>query len=119
MEKRTLEIIAVCKGNTRYDSDIGLVDAVKNYMSDTCICDKEYYTDSQMENIMTEALYDFIDVCDKPSYILRKLEEVKWITENLTERICIVFKGVKIRDKNTYVNGFDERYEKIVENLRQ
>lgn len=118
MEKRILEIIAVCKSNTRYDSELGLVDAVKNYMSDTCMCEKKWYTDSQMEKILREAFYDFIDVCDRPSYFLRRLEEVKWIRLNLADRICLVFQTTQVLENHAYINGFDSNYEKIAENLR-
>lgn len=118
MEERTLEIIAVCKGNTRYDSNQGLVDAVKNYMSDNCMCEKKWYTDSLMEEILREAFYDFIDVCDRPSYFLRRLEEVKWISPNLSDRICMVFQTTQVLEDHVYVNGFNADYEKIAENLR-
>ena len=118
MKERTLEIIIVCKGNTRYDSEVSLVDSVKNYMSDICMCAKEWYTDSQMEEILREAFYDFIDVCDIPSYFLRRLEEVKWINPNLAERICMVFRTTQVLDGYMYINGFNADYEKIAENLR-
>ena len=118
MEKRTLEIIAVCKGDTRYDSEVGLVDAVKNYMSDTCMCDKALYTDSQMENILRTAFYDFIDVCDRPSFFLKQLEEFKWFVPNLTDRICALFKSVQVLEDDGYINGFNADYENIAEKLR-
>ena len=123
MEDRTLEIIAVCKGRTKYDSELGLVDAVKNYMSDTCACKKEWYTDSKMEEILKEAFYDFIDTCDRPSYFLKRLEEVKWISLKLTDRICMVFQMIQIcraiENGYQHINGFDENYEKIAKDLRQ
>lgn len=118
MQKRTLEIIAVCKGDTRYDSQTGLVDAVKNYMSDTCLCDKVLYTDNRLENILVTAFYDFVDVCDRPSFFLKQLEEFKWLDPSLTGRICAMFQSVEVWDGYKYVNGFNADYENIAENLR-
>lgn len=118
MKKRTLEIIAVCKGHTKYDSELGLVDAVKNYMSATCRCDKKWYTHERMGVILREAFYDFIDVCDKPSCFLRRLEELKWINPHIANRICMVFQNIQVLKGDMYINGFSTEYEKILENLR-
>ncbi|MBQ7673572.1 MAG: hypothetical protein IJT36_03485 [Alphaproteobacteria bacterium] len=118
MKKRTMEIIAVCKGGTRYDSGKNLTDKVKSYMSETCRCDKNYYTDSVLSKIMTEAMYDFIDTCDVPSSFLRKVNGLKWLTENLAERICMAFQTVEIRSGWTYINGFNADYEDIIKALQ-
>lgn len=118
MDNRTMEIIAVCKGGTKYDSDASLTDVVKNYMSDIFACDKDYYTDNEMTKIMTEAMYDYIDTCDVPSSFLRKLSELKWITDDLVERICIAFRAVQICSGRVYINGFSDDYVGVVEGLR-
>ena len=118
MDKRTLEIIAICKGNTRYDSELCLVDAVKNYMSDRCMYEKRWYTYGQIENVLKEVFYDFIDVCDRPSYFLRQLEELKWISPNLADRICMVLQETQVVEGHLYINGFDANYKNIVENLQ-
>lgn len=125
MERTTLEIIAVCKGNTRYDSEVGLVDAVKNYMSDTCMCEKKDYTYDAMKEILTDAFFDFIDNCDRPSFHLRRLTQV-WGATILLDEICSIFRAIQIRqqvvleDASTYVyvNGFNPDFEMIVNTLK-
>ena len=118
MDRRTLEIIIVCKGYTRYDSDFGLVDCVRNYMSDKCKCDKELYTMDKMETILKEAFYDFIDVCDRPSHLLKMLDDTKKYNVNLSCRICMVLQNIQVCTDGKYINGFPSDYDKIAEGLR-
>ena len=111
MTKRTCNIIRACKGNL-YPKITNKIDRVRAYMSEECICPLDVYTDALMEFIMVEAMYDYIDSCDKPSIFLRQMRETKEALIRdltLTERICIAFSLVQVRDDNgDYVNGFDE-----------
>lgn len=118
MTTRTQCIIAVCKGGTRYNQTEELVDSVINYMSDVCMYNKEWYTEGQIERILKEAFYDFIDTCDKPSYFLRQLDDLISIDQHLSNRICMVFSTTDVYEDCLYINGFNADYKKIVETLQ-
>ena len=116
MDQRTLNIIYVCKGHTKYwDRADDILDAVKNYMADECMYKAEWYTDKQMLDIMWAAMQDYIDHCDKPSFFLWQLKDVHLQEENLPLRIAIALSLVQVRDANGYVNGFDDRLHKLDE----
>lgn len=106
MTKRTCNIIRACKG--RLYSDInGELNRVKAYMSEACDYPIEDYTDEQMEQIVLEAMCDYVDTCDKPSYFLRLVSNAG-LGRNLTftEKACIAFALVNVKDDNGYINGF-------------
>ena len=116
MEQRTLNIINVCKGHTKYwDGANDTMDAIKNYMADECMYKAEWYTDREMFNIMWDAMRDYIDHCDKPSFFLWQLKDgLMTDSENLPLRIAIALSLVQVRDDNgNYVNGFDDRLHKL------
>lgn len=119
MEQRTLNIINVCKGHSKYwEGTEDTLQAVKNYMADECGCKVEWYTEKQITDIMYTAMKDYIDCCDKPSFFLYNLERVHVSDpSNLTERIAFAFSIVEVRDKEgNYINGFDERLNKLDKN---
>ncbi len=117
MDQRTLNIINICKGNTIYYGVydvIDMVEGIKRYMADECMYKSEWYTDKQMFDIMFEAMKDYIDHCDKPSFFLCQLNNVYLSKENWTLRIAIALSLVQVRDSNgNYVNGFDDRLHKL------
>lgn len=111
IHKRTIDIIKICK-ERNFDS---CVEYVIDYMSKSCKCPKEYYNESIIQNIMFEAMCDYIDNCDKPSSFLRVLKEtydLKFIKSNQTfsEAIGIAFQLVQIKNENEYINGFNSSY---------
>jgi hypothetical protein len=117
MEQRTLNIINICKGNTKYYGVydvIDMVEGIKRYMADECIYKSEWYTDRQMFDIMFEAMKDYIDHCDKPSFFLYQLRGVHLSKEDWVLRIAIALSLVQVKDSNgNYVNGFDDRLHKL------
>ena len=119
MNDRTLSIIAVCKGNTKYESKLSLdlIDSVKNYLSDFSGCDKKILTPKLVEEVILAAFYDFIDVCDKPSYFLRQLDNLKNVNFDLSTRICMLFRATQVVEEGHYINGFNERFDKIQNEL--
>jgi hypothetical protein len=101
-----------CKGNIHHEIE-SRIERVKEYMSDECCCDKECYTDELMESIMVNAMYDYIDTCDKPSTFLRLI--VKCIERDLSlmEKICVAFTLTQVkRSDGEYINGFKEEFFK-------
>ena len=117
MEQRTLNIINICKGNTEYNKEGGFVyDAIRDYMAEECAYKPEWYTDADISHFLWEALKDYIDHCDKPSYVLWCLQEVmdhyNW---DMYHTIAVVFSAyTQVKDSNgNYVNGFDDRLHKL------
>lgn len=118
MEQRTLNIINICKGNTKYYriyDNTDVIEAIKQYMADECAYKAEWYTDRDMLDIMYDAMRDYLDYCDKPSFFMWELKEVLMRdAENLPLRIAIALSLVQVRDDNgNYVNGFDDRLHKL------
>ena len=113
MEQRTLNIINICKGNTKYltyDGNTDMIEAIKQYMADECAYKAEWYTDKDMLDIMYDAMRDYLDHCDKPSFFMWELKQVLMRdTENLPLRIAIALSLQQVRDDNGYINGFDDR----------
>ena len=63
--------------------------------------------------IMVDAVYDYIDTCDRPSTFLQLMRECIAKDVNLAQRICITFTLVKVRnDSGEYINGFKEEFFK-------
>ena len=109
MTQRTCNIIRACKGSL-YPEIESRIERVKAYMSKECLCEKEWYTDEEMENIMVDAVYDYIDTCDRPSTFLRLMRDCIAKDVNLTQRICIAFTLVKVKNDDKYINGFKEEF---------
>ena len=106
MTQRTCNIIRACKGSL-YPEIENKIDRVRTYMSKECDCPIEAYTDEEAENIIVEAMYDYIDTCDRPSSFLRQMRDCIIKDLTLTERICTTFSLVRVRDEHgRYVNGF-------------
>lgn len=111
MTERTYNIIMACKNAESGD----ITNAVKEYMSKECDVSIDEYIQPVISNIMEEAMYDYIDTCDKPSTFFRYFSEWGNFYSNVSlgEKIAIAFKGVRVKDRNgNYVNGFGEWAEK-------
>ena len=118
MEQRTLNIINIVKGNTKYlsnDGNTDMIEAIKQYMADECAYKTEWYTDKDILDIMYDAMRDYLDHCDKPSFFMWELKEVLMRnTENLPLRIAIALSLQQVRDDNgNYINGFDDRLHRL------
>ena len=108
MTNRTFNIIMACKQWNKND----IVENVKVYMSKECDVPITEYTQCQISDIMMEAMYDYIDSCDKPSSFLREIEYNRnyyGITVSIGEIIAMSFKNTMVLDRNgNYINGFGE-----------
>ncbi len=117
MDQRTLNIINICKGNTKYYriyEDMDVIESIKQYMADECAYKVEWYTEKDMFDIMYDAMLDYLDHCDKPSYFMRQLGDVmRGRLDSITRDIAIALTLVQVRDNNNYVNGFDDRIRKL------
>lgn len=117
MEQRTLNIINIVKGNTKYlsyDGNTDMIEAIKQYMADECAYKAEWYTEKDMFNILYTAMLDYIDHCDKPSFFMRKLGDVLMRdSTDLPLRIAIALSLVQVQDVNGYINGFDDRLHEL------
>ena len=113
MEQRTLNIINILKGNTKYYrlyEDMDAIESIKQYMADECAYKVEWYTEKDMFDIIYDAMLDYLDHCDKPSYFMRQLGEVmRGRLDSITRDIAIALTLVQVRDNGNYVNGFDDR----------
>lgn len=112
MEQRTCNIIVACKNNaTKFTSkDTSTFNAIAKYMGDECAYPWELYGYRQMEDILLDALYDFIDGADKPSFELRQIFDTSaFAGRTLIDRIITMFALTKVRNKyGEYVNGFTQ-----------
>jgi hypothetical protein len=117
MDQRTLNIINIVKGNTKYlacDGNTDMIEAIKQYMADECAYKAEWYTDRDMLDILYTAMLDYLDHCDKPSFFMRQLHNVLMKNhEDLPLRIAIALSLVQVQDVSGYVNGFDDRLHKL------
>ena len=110
MTKRTCNIIKACKNWYGYNGATQL-DRVKKYISDECCFPVEDYTDNMMDNIMLEAMYDYIDTCDKPSVFLREMNNLAYREKySQAEQIAKAFELVQVCEceNDKYINGFSE-----------
>lgn len=111
MEQRTCNIIRACKGSLYPEID-NRIERVKAYLSKECGCPEEYYTEEIMESIMIDAMYDYIDTCNKPSTFLRMIRNCIKKELSLTEKICVAFTLVQVKKDDKYINGFKEEFFK-------
>lgn len=115
MEKRTANIIKVCKGHHNFGKDLTLKQAVAHYMSKVCGCPVEVYTDHVLRGIVWEAFMDFMSTCTSPRGFLYHIKEARywcdWTpregVDDITA-ILIAFQLCRVKDKNGYVNGFTD-----------
>ena len=117
MEQRTLNIINIVKGNTKYFSinrNNDIVEAIKQYMADECAYKAEWYTEKDMFDIVYTAMLDYLDHCDKPSYFMKRLGDVmRGQMDDIVRDIAITLSLVQVQNVDGYVNGFDDRLHKL------
>jgi len=104
MSDRTLGLIYAIKRNDfRWDL------AIKYYMSDIADCDFEVYSETDLYQILKEALLDYLKVCDNPSNVVRLLLEANERDGNssMAHKIAIILMMQQVKDKNgNFINGF-------------
>lgn len=111
MTKTTFDIIDACKGNI-FEEIPNRLERVIAYFSEETGSEKKFYTEEEMEKIMLNAMYDYIDTCNKPSTFLRLMANAIE-PENLSDRIAAAFSLVQVKNLNgEYVNGFKEEFVK-------
>lgn len=129
MTTRTMEIIDLIK-NPQYIGCKTPEEAVIKYMSKTCICPKEYYTEEVITEILKEAFIDFISTCSNPSYYVRSLMDylstnnIMYKARSLKDSIIVVLMLVQVRTEDeesnlVYTNGFNEAIEKLETKWRE
>lgn len=118
MEDRTCKIILCAKSRCHGGSGIA---KIINYLSYECGCDRDVYTESTLYRILFEALCDYIDCCDKPSIVLRNMNEAKKFDFSPNEQIVSAFTMAEVKSKDKYINGFNEKQisesEKYLSNI--
>ena len=117
MDQRTLDIIHICKGNTKYNIPYESVYRhIREYMADECMVRPDYYADGDIDYVLWEAMKDYLDHCDKPSFFMWCLKDAmdryNW---EIYPAIAVVFGAyTQVKDNNgNYVNGFDDRLHKL------
>lgn len=115
MEQRTLDIIRICKGTTKYSQNDTVYNGIRRYMSDEYMMAPDYYEDEDIDCVLWEAMKDYLDHCDKPSFFMWCLKDVmdryNW---ELYPAIAVVFgRHTQVRNDNGYVNGFDDRIHRL------
>lgn len=112
MDQRTLNIINICKGNTKYNKNGRVYNAISDYLAEECMMAPNYYSEDEVSLELWDAFKDYIDHCDKPSFVLWCLKEVmdrhNW---DMYHAIAVVFSAYTqvLDDNGNYVNGFDDR----------
>lgn len=122
LKNETMKIIAICKGFTKYKN--GTVNEwLKTFAEEEYLMEKEYLIDEFIEAMLVRAMYDYIDNCDTPSDFLRTfliIHQSKPLIESISDtfteqKVCKIDRKTY---KKTYINGFDERYEEIFNDLK-
>jgi hypothetical protein len=99
-----------CKGNDKFGYLADPITSIRKYMMHECCCAENIYTKQVLDNIIFEALRDYINSAKNPGYVLWSIRENgKW-HDDLYEKIIAMFSLVQVREGNDhhYVNGFTE-----------
>lgn len=110
MTQRTCNIIMCCKGNDRYGYTGDPIYSIKKYLSHECDCSENVYTSGILENILFDALIDYINGVKNPGFVLWSLREDGKFKDTLSEKIISMFSMVQVREGSDYhcINGFTE-----------
>lgn len=119
MDKRTAEIIMVCKGQHDFGEFDTFKQAVAAYMSDRCGTPVSQYTDHLLNDIIWSAAMDYMDGMKDypPSSFLWSVHRAMELHNNpfsrinridMYEAICIAFQLADVMHNGEYVNGFTE-----------
>lgn len=115
MEKRTAEIIMVCKGQHDFGKFPSLKQAVTAYMSDRCGCPAETYNDGTLRLIIYDAFMDYISSCSDIRCFLYDIKNALYWCDGRPREgvdditgVLIGFQLCDVMDSAGYVNGFTE-----------
>lgn len=129
MNKTTAEIIMVAKGNHPFKrKNYYKYEDLKMYYADRCICTEDDYTPYILINIIKEAVLDYSRTCTNPTELLyhyfdsreylqnylsfNKSEMAQKIADNPTlkevEAWLNAFARLKVKDGDSYINGFSD-----------
>ena len=117
MKQRTLDIIYICKGYTKYrDGAKDHLDAVKNYIADVYLLDPKHITDHNIYEIMYDAMKDYFDSCDKPSEFIEQVVGMMYNHKSTLQlAIANALRHCTVKKNGKYINGFDDRIYKLKE----
>ena len=106
MTKRTYNIIMACKQGKH----LNCLENVKEFLEKEFGMRLNRFGDIEAADIMKEAMYDYIDTCEKPSTFFREMETIFGSNKfSIGEWIGRTFKIVRVKDRfGIYVNGFGE-----------
>lgn len=106
MTRETYNIIMACKNHGEYADAI---ESVKDYLAASCNIRRENYSSDQLTDIMMNAMYDYIDTCDKPSFFLWTMRSIYNKDKiSIGEHIARAFSIVQVMRNGNYINGFGE-----------
>lgn len=110
MTQRTCNIIMCCKGNDKFGYLADSIYSIKKYLSHECDCPISAYTSGILENILFNALIDYINGVKNPGFVLWSLREDGKFKNSLSEKIVAMFSLVKVREGDDLhcINGFTE-----------
>lgn len=130
MKLKTAQIIMMLKQPQKFESEYSEFNTYREiinlYMSLYSGTQLEFYDTPRgrnvIDNVVMEVLYDYIDTCDKPSFFLKSISEIKDIMEyrgeeaDMTEVICSALVNTQVlsRNENLYINGFTEENSKVL-----
>lgn len=130
MEKRTAEIIMVCKGQHDFGKSLSCKQAIAAYMADRCCTPLNVYTDKVINKVIWKAALDYLDSMKehRPSVFLRECENVLYCSTSpfadyeapmdAYDAICGAFAQAAVKDDRGYINGFTEENTRLVCRMR-
>ena len=126
MEKRTAEIIMICKGRHKFGDDLCAKAAIKAYICDRCAIAPEHSQIRDVNDIIWTAALDYMNSASKPSFFISSAKEIydrahsSALGKNtdpidIYEAICRAFRLVRVKaDDGQFINGFCEEYTQEV-----
>ena len=107
MTQRTANIIGLCKGQSRRYNSVSIRRAIAMYLGNELTVDIDCFYDSQIEDVIMTAFYDFIDTADSPSTFLKSIfNNPANMALSIPSRIIVAFGSLQIKDNGEYINGF-------------
>lgn len=128
MNKQTFQLIMASKGQFNIlrlvveenPQDLTPIDRVKLFMSISCGLPLEHYTSKVMDELMFDAMCDYIHTCDNAGEFIRSLKDIK-ATAEITEGACIAiaFELVQVKQDVEYINGFKAYFNDALVSLEE
>lgn len=126
MEKRTAEIIMICKGRHDFGEELSSKDAIGAYLAFYCALPLELVTEDLVNRAIWDAAIDYIDnIKDTPpGAFLQTIKEAydmhqsAWLSDmkpiDWYEAVCVAFNLVSVKHGNRFINGFTEENTQFV-----